>query len=304
MYASKATGGARYSYFSDDMLTSSVRRAALREELARAIAEGELALHYQPLVDPRTRQVCGVEALVRWMHPERGMISPAEFIPEAERSGLIVPLGTWVMRTAFQQVAAWQNNGRPDLSIAVNVSVRQLRDVDFFETVRTAIEDSGIAAETVEIELTESVAFENFELAKQVLDRLVELGVRIVIDDFGSGYSSLNRLRSLHVHTLKIDRSFIKDMVDDRSNAAIVTAVITMAHALGIEVVAEGIETAEQLAFLLALDHTTEAPPICDRVQGFYLARPQPAALAPPELRPSAAPKPSEVVQRISIAAG
>jgi EAL domain-containing protein (putative c-di-GMP-specific phosphodiesterase class I) len=191
---------------------------------------------------------------------------------------LIVPIGEWVLETACRQAKAWQDQGWGDLAIAVNVSARQLRVPAFVDTVRGALERSGIKPSLLELEITECAAFEDFALAKEVLAAVADLGVRILIDDFGSGHSSLNRLKSLPVHGLKLDRFFVQNVADDPQSAAIVMAVVSMAHSLGIEVVAEGIETAEQLSYLRGMEWPQATTVTCDRVQGFFLGRPAPAA--------------------------
>jgi EAL domain-containing protein (putative c-di-GMP-specific phosphodiesterase class I) len=277
MYEAKAQGGGCYRFFNPEMLTSSLQRMTLREELTQALDQGEFALYYQPLQRLEDGRVTGMEALLRWVHPERGIVAPMSFIPEAERSGMIVPIGRWVLETACQQLAAWSRAGAADLTVAVNVSARQLRSPNFVDTVRSALADSGVEPSRVELEITESAAFEDFALAQEVLANIADLGVRIMIDDFGSGYSSLNRLKTLPVHGLKIDRFFLRDITSDPHNAAIIMAVVTMAHSLGIEVVAEGIETAEQLEFLRTMDWPARTTPRCDRVQGFFFGRPEPA---------------------------
>jgi EAL domain-containing protein (putative c-di-GMP-specific phosphodiesterase class I) len=219
-----------------------------------------------------------MEALLRWNHPHDGMISPMTFIPEAERSGAIVPIGAWVLEQACEQLAHWQRSGAPELTVAVNVAARQLSEPGFADVVRRALARAGIEPRLLELEITESAAFEDAARARTVLAELADLGVRILIDDFGSGYSSLNRLKTLPVDGIKIDRFLVQNIADDPRDAAIVLAIVSMARALGIEVVAEGVETVEQLAQLRNLPWNESAPPICNRAQGFLLGRP-----APPE---------------------
>lgn len=294
MYQAKAAGRATYRFYNEEMLASSIERVNLRHELEVALAEGQFALWYQPLVDLHRGTIRGMEALLRWFHPERGMVSPMSFIPEAERCGMIVPIGAWVLETACQQLASWRRAGAEGVTVAVNVSARQLQSKDFVETVRRALTSSGIEPSSLELEITESTAFDDIDCARGVLAQIADLGVRILIDDFGSGFSSLNRLKSLPVDGLKIDRFFVKNIDTDPCDAAIVMAVVSMAHALGIEVVAEGIETLDQLEKLRNLKWDAQQRPVCDRGQGYYLGRPTPAdeaarvllAERPPQSRP------------------
>jgi diguanylate cyclase (GGDEF)-like protein len=285
MYQAKHSGRATYRFFHQGLLERSMERVTIREELERALCDEEFELWYQPLVDLTTGVVTGMEALLRWHHPKNGMVPPMKFIPAAERCGLIVPIGEWVLRAACRQLAEWHAHGATDLSVAVNVSATQLHAPGFVEMVISALEESGVDARHLEIEVTESTAFEDSNLARAVLERVAETGARIVIDDFGSGYSSLNRLKDMPVHMLKIDRFFTKDIADDPRDAAIVLAIVRMAHSLGIAVVAEGIENYEQLEFLRKRDQQPEPIPVCDRAQGFFLGRPLPSEAATTFLR-------------------
>jgi diguanylate cyclase (GGDEF)-like protein len=239
---------------------------ALRETLDAP--DAQLQLHYQPKVDARDGRVVGVEALLRWTHPVRGPVSPVEFIPVAERFGLIARLGDWVIDTACRQIAAWAAQGRA-VPVAVNFSGHQLRQADMAQRVRQALQRHGVPARLLVCEVTESVAMENTHATQRVLAELRALGVMLSIDDFGTGYSSLASLRQLKAQELKIDRSFVRDLATDADARAVVDAVVHLAHALGLRVVAEGVETAEQQRLLGALG--------CDQLQGFHFARPQPA---------------------------
>ncbi len=248
----------------------------MENSLRKALAQNELVVHYQPLVDLRSGRIEAVEALVRWQHPELGLVGPSEFIPIAEATGLIVPIGPWVLRTACAEVRRWQQCGFPDLSVCVNLSARQFKDPELAAEIRTALEQTGLPPDCLELEITESSAMENAEITTTILNEIKSLGVRISIDDFGIGYSSLSYLKRLPINTLKIDQSFVRDITSDPDDAAIARAVIAMAHSLKLKVVAEGVETSEQLAFLTA--HR------CDKIQGFYFSRPLPPELCEPIL--------------------
>jgi EAL domain-containing protein (putative c-di-GMP-specific phosphodiesterase class I) len=277
MFEAKQSGRAIYRFYSDSMRVVTVKKVQLRERLERAIVNQEFTLYYQPLTDLTSGAIVGMEALIRWQDPEEGLVSPLHFIPIAETLGLIVPIGRWVLREACEQLARWHALGMKDLSMAVNVSTKQLRSADFHDDVRRALRDFGIEPGKLELEITESAAMEDVEGAQRTLGRLAEIGVRILIDDFGSGHSSLVRLKELPIHGLKIDRFFLKHVVDDPRDAAIVTAIVSMSHALGIDVVAEGIETREQLAALTTMKFHASVRPTCDRVQGYLFSKPVPA---------------------------
>ena len=252
-------------------------RVTLDAELREAVGRREFVLHYQPIVSLVTGDLQGFEALVRWNHPQRGLLSPAAFIPVAEATGLIVPLGEWVLRTACLQARRWQDDcpGERDISMHVNVSVRQLQSDSIVGVVGSALTDAGLRSHQLVMEITESVVMNRGE-ALSVLDRLHEMGVRFAIDDFGTGYSSLGRLHSLPIDKVKIDKSFI-DSVWDGSRAPMVAATIAMAHSLGLETVAEGVEDATQLPFLRLHG--------CDEVQGYLFGRPAAAATIDAMLR-------------------
>jgi diguanylate cyclase len=279
MYEAKEAGRATFRYYASAMLASSHEKLKLREELMRALEREQFRLYYQPLVDLQTGTVTAMEALVRWQHPELGLVPPIKFIPAAERSGLIAPIGAWVLRTACEQLAEWRRAGA-ELSIAVNVSAREVQAPDFVDIVTHTLSASGLEPAHLELELTESVALKDPEKSADVLGRLSRLGVRFSIDDFGSGYSSLMRLRQMPINVLKIDRFFVQDIVSSPRDAAIVAAVVAMAHSLGLKVVAEGVETNEQLAALRSLKCDLDAKTTCDLIQGYLLSRPLPAAEA------------------------
>ncbi|HEX8131354.1 MAG TPA: EAL domain-containing protein [Pyrinomonadaceae bacterium] len=265
----KEQGGDEYQIYTAEMNAGSLKRLTMENRLRRALERDEFIVHYQPQADADTRKITGVEALVRWQHPDLGLVSPAEFIPLAEETGLMVPLGEWVLRIACAQNKAWQQAGFTKLSMSVNLSLRQFRQTNLTGMVEQVIRETGLDPTCLELELTESSVMMNTESAVTTLSKLQALGIRIAIDDFGTGYSSLNYLKNLPIDTLKIDRSFVRDAATNPVDAAIIQAIITLAHSLNLKVKAEGIETQEQLDFLRRLK--------CDEIQGYLLSRPLPA---------------------------
>jgi diguanylate cyclase (GGDEF)-like protein/PAS domain S-box-containing protein len=276
MYRAKERGRDRYQIYSPEMSAQALERLALESGLRRALAQGELALHYQPVLDVASRRVLGLEALLRWRHPGLGLLEPSEFVPLAEVTGLIVPMGPWVLRTACAEARALEARGLPRLEVAVNLTARQLQQADLAQRVREALAETGLEPERLELEITESGALESPEAAVTTLRELKALGVRLAIDDFGTGYSSLSYLKRLPLDTVKIDQSFIRDITRDPDDAAIVSAVIAMAHRLKRRVVAEGVEDEAQLAFLRAEG--------CDCAQGWLFSRALPAEALPEAL--------------------
>jgi len=271
MYRAKLEGPGHFSFFTEGMQQRSVRHLQLEAALRRATDRNELLLHYQPQMAMDTGEVIGVEALVRWNHPELGMVSPGEFIPLAESSGQILVIGEWVMRTAVRQMKAWMAAGLPPLVVAVNLSALQFRDPSLPDRVKAILDEAQLPAACLELELTESVATGNPAAAMAMMERLHALGVRLSIDDFGTGYSSLAYLKRFPIHTLKIDQSFVRDIGTDADDRAIVQAIIQMARALHLSTIAEGVENDEQARFLRAHG--------CDAVQGYRYCRPiEPAA--------------------------
>jgi diguanylate cyclase (GGDEF)-like protein len=283
----KSTPGARFILFQPEMGAATIERVELENDLRTALERDELRLHYQPLVDLATDRIVGVEALVRWQHPTRGLVPPLSFIPLAEDTGLIVPIGRWVLDTACRQARAWLDE-HPDspLVMSVNLSPRQFVQPTLVADVSDILALTGLPADRLELEITESILLDEGESSAAALRALRELGVGLVLDDFGTGYSSLSYLRRLPLDTIKIDRSFIDGLDSDDANLPIVRAVIALAHGLGIEVVAEGIETAGQLAILRDL--------VCDRGQGYYYARPQPPEKLAALLAAGSVPRPPE----------
>jgi diguanylate cyclase (GGDEF)-like protein len=264
----KQRGGNHYQFYTADMNTKAVQRLSLESSLRRAIDLEEFILYYQPKIDINTGNIAGAEALIRWNHPERGLISPAEFIPLAEEAGLIVPIGEWVLRTSCAQLKAWPNNLQ-SLILSSNISARQFQDPNFFSLVMSLVDEVDLDPRQLELELTESSIMTNLDSAVRTLSALQNAGVRISIDDFGTGFSSLAHLKRLPINVLKIDRSFVQEASTNPDDAALVMAIITLAHNLRLKVVAEGVETEEQLRFLHLLR--------CDEIQGYLFSRPLPA---------------------------
>jgi diguanylate cyclase (GGDEF)-like protein/PAS domain S-box-containing protein len=270
MYQAKENGRHGYQFFEPAMNVRAVERQFIEEALRRALERQELALHYQPKINLLTGKIMGAEALIRWTHPTRGPVSPAEFIPVAEDSGLILPIGNWVLREACRQARLWLDAGLLVGSIAVNISAIELRSEGFLAGVFAALDSAGLDPAFLELELTESVLMKRAESTEAILEELQGRGVQIAVDDFGTGYSSLSYLSKFSIDTLKIDQSFVRQISTTPDQTAIVTAVIGIGRSLKLRVVAEGVETAEELAFLRLNQ--------CDEAQGYYFSRPLPAA--------------------------
>jgi diguanylate cyclase (GGDEF)-like protein/PAS domain S-box-containing protein len=268
MYKAKELGRNNFQYFSAEMNSSVTDRLELLNRLRQAITNEDFVLHYQPKVSLASHQIIGAEALVRWNSTHSGMVSPASFIPLAEETGLIIPLGEWVLRTACRQNRAWQDAGYPPIPISVNLSPRQLARGDIVEVVERILRETGLAAQYLELEITESVMTTDVEKSFALLTQLRALGVKISLDDFGTGYSSLSYLKRFPVDTLKIDQSFVRDIATDQDSAAIVKAIISLGRNLNLTVLAEGIETEDQFQFLLANG--------CDEGQGYLMSKPVP----------------------------
>ena len=279
MAHAKHAGGNNIAFYSKSLNAESSRRLNLENQLRKAIGREELLLYYQPKFDVQSGEVLGAEALMRWDHSELGLVPPAKFIPIAEETGLIDSLGEWALREACHQNVAWQSQGHAPISVAVNVSSKQFRRGNVVETIRGALESSGMAASCLVLEVTESMLIEDPEATTEMLNELKEMGIKVSVDDFGTGYSSLSYLKSLPLDELKVDRSFVNGIPGDGDDAAIVTAIIAMAQSLGLTVVAEGVETEAQLLFLQARG--------CDHFQGFLRGRPKPAAEWGDWLRPA-----------------
>jgi diguanylate cyclase (GGDEF)-like protein len=269
MHQAKARGRMRHEIFEIGMRATVVALLELEADLRRAIEQQEFRVHYQPIVSVASGQITGVEALLRWQRPQRGLVFPVEFISLLEETGLIVSVGEWVLRTTCAQLKEWHAAGYTSLRLAVNISVRQFQEQSLPGLIEKVLVETGLAAEALELEITESTAMQNVDLSLTTLNELGATGVQISIDDFGTGFSSLDRLKRLPINTLKIDQSFVRDMASDADNAAIITAIIAMGHGLELKVIAEGVETEEQLAFLRAQQ--------CDEIQGYLFGHPMPA---------------------------
>jgi EAL domain-containing protein (putative c-di-GMP-specific phosphodiesterase class I) len=268
MYRAKELGRNNYQLYDPKMSAPTAQSLSLMSDLRKALDRGEFVVYYQPQIHVKTGELIGVEALLRWQHPQRGMISPAQFIPLAEETGLIVPIGEWVLRTACAQVKAWAEAGFPEMRVAVNLSARQFMRDDLVEVVERVLRDTGLKPHLLELEITESMTMHNVERAIQILHGLKNLGVMISLDDFGTGYSSLSYLKHFPIHMLKIDQSFVRDITVDPDDAAIVNSIIALAHALQLNVIAEGVETEEQLAYLVEQG--------CFEMQGYLFSPPLP----------------------------
>jgi len=269
MHYAKEQGKNNCQYYNDKMNTSAFQKMTLESNLHKALERDEFSLYYQPKIDVASGSTIGVEALIRWRHPDLGLVSPAEFIPMAEESGLIVPIGEWVLDSACAQLRAWQEDGLTPVPVAVNLSAKQFHQQNIAAIVMRALQDHGVDPRLLELEITESTAMRNAEATGTTLRNLKALGVRIAIDDFGTGYSSLSYLKRFPIDSLKIDRSFVTELPGNQDDATIAQAIITMAHALRLKVIAEGVETEAQLEFLTANG--------CDEIQGYYFSRPLPA---------------------------
>ncbi|TDF95796.1 EAL domain-containing protein [Paenibacillus piri] len=269
MYRSKEKGGNSYHYYYPDMNKRSLHRLNLEIHLRKALERNEFRVFYQPIVDLNNGKIFGMESLVRWHHPEWGIISPGEFIPLAEETGLIVPIGNWVLKQACRQNKEWQSLGHAPLCVSVNISAIQFHQPSFVHYVEQTLLETGLEPRLLCLEITENVAMTNVSYIMDTMNKLRTLGVSISIDDFGTGYSSFSYLKRFRVHTLKIDQSFIRDVTSDEENAAIVTALIAMSRKLKIKSLAEGVETREQLDFLISQG--------CNEIQGYVFSKPMPA---------------------------
>ena len=284
MYRAKEAGRGQYVYFKRRMNSDAIARVRAERDLHHAIERKEFVLRYQPQLDLKTGLISGAEALLRWNHPERGLLGPIHFIHLAEETGLIGRLGEWVLREACTQFQSWREQGIFLPRLGVNVSARQFHQRDFVGMLEKIVRDAGMSPSSLEVEITESLLLEATQAVEAMLVKMKSIGVHIALDDFGTGYSSLAYLKRFPVDVVKIDRSFIKDLPSDEGSAAITAAIIGMAHALRKTVVAEGVATAEQAEFMRRLD--------CDHIQGYYLSMPlEPSALAELISRPSRRPE-------------
>jgi predicted signal transduction protein with EAL and GGDEF domain len=268
MYRAKEQGRNNCQFYTPEASARAEERLSLEAKLRRALERGEFGLHYQPLVDLRTGQVIGLEALIRWQEAELGMVSPVRFIPVAEETALILPIGEWVLRTACVQNKAWQDQGLRRVSVAVNLSAQQFRQKDLARQIQGILSTTGLESKYLEVELTESMLMQNVEQAIHIMSELREMGVHISLDDFGTGYSSLSYLKRFPIDTVKVDKSFVREITVDADSAAIADAIIAMGHSLRLTVLAEGVETEEQLVYLRARG--------CNRMQGYLFSKPLP----------------------------
>jgi diguanylate cyclase (GGDEF)-like protein len=268
MYQAKENGRQSYQFFKPPMSVRAVERQSIEESLRRALERQEFSLCYQPKIHLKTGDISGAEALIRWVHPSRGLVPPGKFIPVAEDCGLIVPIGNWVLREACRQARTWIDTGLPLGTMAVNISALEFRDDHFLDGVFTILKETGLDPKFLELELTESVLMKHAEATETILKTLKAKGVQVAVDDFGTGYSSLSYLRKFPIDALKIDQSFVRQITTSPEETTIVTAVISMGRSLKLRVVAEGVETQEELAFLRVHQ--------CEEAQGYYFSHPVP----------------------------
>jgi EAL domain-containing protein (putative c-di-GMP-specific phosphodiesterase class I) len=280
LYRAKEAGRDTFQVYAADMGQEASRRHSVGSGLRRALEQDQLRLHYQPIASTEAGDVVAVEALLRWEHPEQGLILPGDFISLAEETGVILPIGEWVLRTACTQAHEWEAGGLRPLRVSVNISARQFRQPDLADVIARILKDTGLNPELLDLEITESAAMKNAAVTTALLRRLVEMGIRISIDDFGTGYSSLTYLKHFPIDAVKIDRTFVRELTTDQNDAAIAAAIINMAHTLDLRVVAEGVESEEQLQFLKLRG--------CDEYQGYLLSRPIPSDGIPPLVGESA----------------
>lgn len=269
MYHAKAKGRGNYQFFTEEMNRAVMQRQSMEADLRTALERQQFVLHYQPQLDLNSGKLTGVEALVRWQHPERGLVPPMEFIHVAEEMGLIIQLGSWVLREACRQLKHWQQEGMADIRMSVNLSALQFLDKDLAEHIQEILAETGLAAEHLDLEVTESMSMSSPSDTIAIMQVLSEHGMSLSIDDFGTGYSSLAYLKLFPIHTLKIDRSFVTDIEIDSNDADICDVTVLLAHKMGLNVVAEGVETEEQLKFLLSIG--------CNKIQGFLISKPLPS---------------------------
>jgi EAL domain-containing protein (putative c-di-GMP-specific phosphodiesterase class I) len=271
MYHAKEQGGNRFEFYTHDMNALVQRRVALEDDLRNALDESQFLVHYQPQFDLTRGRIIGAEALLRWQHPKLGLVPPSHFLPIAEETGLIVPIGDWILRVACDQNAQWSRSGHRGLRVAVNVSSQQFLEAGFADVVRKALEESGLAPPSLELEITESSLLSDVEITVNTLGHLKDMGVRLAIDDFGTGYSSLAYLKRLPIDVLKIDQSFVRTLTTDPADATITEAIVRLASGLNLSTIAEGVETLEQLLLLGSYG--------CSRMQGFLFGKPVPAEM-------------------------
>lgn len=279
MYAAKESGKNTFYYFNDSINAKLMEKIQIQSELRKAIENQEFVVYYQPQVDLVTDKIVGFEALIRWNHPTKGIVAPGEFISFAEETGLIVPIGNWVLKEACTQLKQWEEEGFTDLVMAVNISVRQFKDKEFVNMVQDVIEETGVNPKQLELEITESIALDDIEYSVTIIQKLKDLGVMFSLDDFGTGYSSMNYLKRLPVNNLKIDKSFLDTILENRDDQSIVQTIITLARTLDLVVIAEGVEKNEQEEFLKTAK--------CNKAQGYLYSKPLPTEMAKKLLKTS-----------------
>ncbi|MCK4708989.1 MAG: bifunctional diguanylate cyclase/phosphodiesterase, partial [Gammaproteobacteria bacterium] len=268
MYHAKDLGRNNYQFYTEKLNQVANEHLKLENDLRTALDNGEFELYYQPQICTDNNRICGVEALIRWNHPDKGLIYPDQFIPIAEKTKFIIPLGIWILEQACFQLSEWRKTSKYKIKVAINISAQQLQSTDLVSTVKSLIEIYQIKEGELELEVTESTAMKNPDEAIKRLHELRKLGVELAIDDFGTGYSSLSYLKLLPIHTLKLDRTFVRDLESNKDDAAICAATLALAHNLGLKVIAEGVETAAQQNYLTSLN--------CEILQGFYFSKPLP----------------------------
>jgi EAL domain-containing protein (putative c-di-GMP-specific phosphodiesterase class I) len=272
MYVAKANGKNTYTYFDLSFNQKLTEKIEIQSELRKAIERNEFVLYYQAQMDLESKKVVGFEALIRWNHPTRGLVFPDEFIALAEETGLIIPIGKWVLHTACKQLKQWEEEGYTDIRMAVNLSARQFKDKEIIKLVYDVIEQTGINPNRLELEITETIALDDFDYTIATIQELKKIGVHFSLDDFGTGYSSMNYLKRLPVSNLKIDKSFLDTVMEDPSDQKIIQTIITLARNLDLFVIAEGVENSEQEFFLKAAN--------CDKAQGYLYSKPVPKDMA------------------------
>jgi EAL domain-containing protein (putative c-di-GMP-specific phosphodiesterase class I) len=269
MYRVKAEGRSNFLFFEPEMNFRAHQLFSMENDMRLALERNEFTLHYQPQVNLISGMVCGAEALLRWKHPDKGFVAPAEFIPVAEETGQIIPIGEWVLHSACAQLAEWRRLGMPIFPISINLSISQLRQPKLAQMIIAVLKETELHPQDLELEITEGVMMNEAQATMAFLDQMHELGVQLAIDDFGTGYSSLSYLKKMPLDRLKVDQSFVRDIATDENDAAIVRSIISLGHQFKLQVIAEGVETLEQLDFLRTRG--------CDEIQGYYYSRPLPA---------------------------
>jgi predicted signal transduction protein with EAL and GGDEF domain len=269
LYRVKQQGRNNYQFYTAAMNSQASELLVLENELHHALHRGEFVVHYQPQVNTTTGEITGMEALVRWQHPKFGLVTPAKFIPLAEETGLIVPIGEWVLKTACAQNKAWQDAGLPPLRVAVNLSARQFQQPFLLNVVSQTLQQTGLAPKFLELEITETIAMQDVDLTRTILTKLYQMGINLSIDDFGTGYSSLGYLKQFPLHSLKIDKSFVRDVATDPQNAGIINAIMTLGRGFNLRVIAEGVETEAEKDWLRSFQ--------CEEMQGYLSSPPLPA---------------------------